>query len=209
NKKFFKCNNNVTFKKIEKKMDIANIRRDYTLKSLDLDEVADSPLTQFKMWLDEAIIAKVNEANAMNLATLNLKNRPSSRIVLLKGIDHGFLFFTNYESKKGQELSQTPYAALTFFWPELERQVRIEGSVEKSSPEISDTYFLSRPKGSQIGAWVSPQSRVIPHRTFLEDRMLEMTMKLQNEELTRPEHWGGYKVNPYYVEFWQGRASRL
>lgn len=190
-------------------MDIANIRRDYTLKSLDLDEVADSPLTQFKMWLDEAIIAKVNEANAMNLATLNLKNRPSSRIVLLKGIDHGFLFFTNYESKKGQELSQTPYAALTFFWPELERQVRIEGSVEKSSPEISDTYFLSRPKGSQIGAWVSPQSRVIPHRTFLEDRMLEMTMKFQNEELTRPEHWGGYRVNPNYVEFWQGRASRL
>jgi len=139
-------------------MDIANIRKDYTLTSLELEMVTESELVQFQTWLDEALKTQVIALNAMNLSTLNSLNRPSSRIVLLKGIDHGFVFFTNYESKKGKELVNNPFAALTFFWPELERQVRVEGGVEKLSPRLSDQYFLSRPKGSQIGAWASPQS---------------------------------------------------
>jgi pyridoxamine 5'-phosphate oxidase len=190
-------------------MDIANIRKDYTLKSLEPDEVADLPITQFKGWLEEAIKAEVNEPNAMNLSTLNMQNRPSSRIVLLKGLDHGFIFYTNYESKKGKELEQCPFAALNFFWPELERQVRVEGEVEKVSAADSDKYFHSRPVGSQIGAWTSPQSQVIPSRSFLEEREKEMALRFQTETLRRPPNWGGYRVIPYYFEFWQGRASRL
>src|SRR5690554_6183429 len=145
-------------------MDIANIRKDYTLKSLELDAVKDSPLDQFKIWLDEAIKSVVMEPNAMNLATINADNRPSSRVVLLKGLDHGFVFYTNYESKKGLELNNSPYAALNFFWPELERQVRVEGTVEKVDATTADNYFLSRPIKSRIGAWASPQSQVIPNR---------------------------------------------
>ena len=191
------------------KMDIANIRKDYTLKSLELDEVADSPLDQFHRWLEEAITADVNESNAMNLATINSLNRPSSRIVLLKGIDHGLIFYTNYDSKKGKELQERPSAALNFFWPELERQVRIEGEVEKVSDAASDKYFYSRPVGSQIGAWASPQSQVIPDRSFLENREAEMRLRFETETLHRPAHWGGFRLIPYYFEFWQGRASRL
>jgi len=190
-------------------MDIANIRKDYTLRALELDEVTDSPLEQFSLWLEEAITAKVNEPNAMNLATINAQNRPSSRIVLLKGLDYGFIFYTNYNSQKGQELQERPFAALNFFWPELERQVRIEGNVEKTSEADSDRYFHSRPVGSQIGAWASPQSQVIPSRFFLEDREKEMTSRFQNETLHRPPHWGGFRLIPTYFEFWQGRASRL
>lgn len=190
-------------------MDIANIRKDYTLKSLELDEIADSPIAQFDRWLEEAIKAEVNEPNAMNLATINSQSRPSSRIVLLKGLDHGFIFYSNYTSKKGNELQQHPFAALNFFWPELERQVRIEGDVEKVSEAESDMYFYSRPVSSQIGAWASPQSQVIPNRAFLENREEEMTLRFQTETLTRPEHWGGYRLIPYYFEFWQGRPSRL
>lgn len=190
-------------------MNIANIRKDYTLKSLGPHEVEDLPMVQFSIWLEEAIKAEVNEPNAMNLATINLQNRPSSRIVLLKGLDHGLVFYTNYESKKGQELQKHPYAALTFFWPELERQVRIEGDIEKVSAEDSDSYFLSRPVKSQIGAWTSPQSQVIQDRFFLESREKEMTVRFQTETLRRPEYWGGFRLIPCYFEFWQGRASRL
>ena len=190
-------------------MDIANIRKDYTLRSLGLEEVEDSPIDQFTLWLEQAIKAEVNEPNAMNLATINLQNRPSARIVLLKGLDHGLVFFTNYESNKGRELQKCPFAALTFFWPELERQVRIEGNVEKIAEGDSDRYFLSRPVNSQIGAWTSPQSQVIPNRSYLESREKEMTLKFQSESLVRPSNWGGFRLNPFYFEFWQGRASRL
>lgn len=190
-------------------MDIANIRKEYTLKSLDKEEVADLPMDQFNIWLEEAIKAEVNEPNALNLATINSQSRPSSRIVLLKGLDQGFIFYTNYESKKGRELQKTPFAALTFFWPELERQVRIEGEVEKVDAGESDHYFLSRPVKSQIGAWTSPQSQVIPNRSFLENREKEMTLRFQSETLIRPVNWGGFRVIPYCFEFWQGRASRL
>lgn len=190
-------------------MDIANIRKDYTLRALELDEVADSPLEQFNHWLEEAITAQVNEPNAMNLATINSQNRPSSRIVLLKGLDNGFIFYTNYDSKKGRELQERPFAALNFFWPELERQVRIEGSVEKISEADSDQYFHSRPVSSQIGAWASPQSQAIPSRSFLEDREKQMALRFQTETLHRPPHWGGFRLLPTYFEFWQGRASRL
>ena len=190
-------------------MDIANIRKDYTLRALELDEVADSPLEQFNHWLEEAITAQVNEPNAMNLATINSQNRPSSRIVLLKGLDNGFIFYTNYDSKKGRELQERPFAALNFCWPELERQVRIEGSVEKISEADSDQYFHSRPVSSQIGAWASPQSQAIPSRSFLEDREKQMALRFQTETLHRPPHWGGFRLLPTYFEFWQGRASRL
>lgn len=190
-------------------MDIADIRREYSLKSLDIEEVADSPVGQFHVWLEEALKSQVLEANAMNVSTINSFNRPSSRIVLLKGLDHGFIFYTNYNSKKGQEVNNFPYAALTFFWPELERQVRVEGEVEKVDIKISDEYFRSRPIGSQIGAWTSPQSQPIPNRAFLENREREFTLQFQKESLIRPEHWGGYRVIPYYMEFWQGRSSRL
>src|SRR5690606_17798424 len=190
-------------------MDIANIRKDYTLKSLTLNEVADLPLQQFAQWLEEAIKAQVNEPNAMNLATINAQNQPSSRVVLLKGLDHGLIFFTNYDSRKGRELREHPYAALNFFWPELERQVRIEGQVEMVTEAESDRYFHSRPISSQIGAWASPQSQVIPDRTFLETREREMTQRFQTEPIASPPHWGGFRVIPQYFEFWQGRASRL
>jgi len=190
-------------------MDIAAIRKEYSLKSLDLSNIAENPLTQFKVWFQEALTASTIETNAMTLATINTENKPAARIVLLKGVDHGFLFFTNYESDKGQELDRHPYAAVTFFWPELERQVRIEGRVEKISAAESDEYFFSRPMGSQIGAWTSPQSHVIQDRAFLERRQEEIEEKFKSEKITRPSHWGGYRVIPQSVEFWQGRPSRL
>jgi len=190
-------------------MDIAAIRKEYALKSLDLPDIDDNPLVQFKVWFQEAITASAIEANAMNLATVNKNNKPSARVVLLKGLDHGFLFFTNYESDKGKELAENPFAALTFFWPELERQVRIESRVEKVTKEESDEYFFSRPISSQLGAWCSPQSHVIPDRTYLESKAEEIKEKFESEEITRPENWGGYRAIPQSVEFWQGRPSRL
>jgi len=190
-------------------MDIAAIRKEYSLKSLDLSNIADNPLIQFKVWFQEAITASTIETNAMTLSTINLSNKPSARVVLLKGIDHGFLFFTNYESDKGQELERHPFAALTFFWPELERQVRVEGRVEKVTEAESDEYFFSRPEPSQIGAWTSPQSHIIPNREYLERRLEEVEDKFKNEKITRPPHWGGYRLVPQSVEFWQGRPSRL
>ncbi|MDN3670893.1 pyridoxamine 5'-phosphate oxidase [Echinicola jeungdonensis] len=190
-------------------MDIAAIRTEYTLKSLRVEEIEDSPLKQFDIWLKQAIKAKVNEPSAMNLATVNLQNRPTSRILLLKGLDHGFVFYTSYISQKGKELEHNPYAAMTFFWPELERQVRIEGNIVKTSKEESEKYFLSRPPGSQIGAWVSPQSKIIPNREFLESKEKEMIDYFKNNPMEKPDNWGGYRLIPDRVEFWQGRPNRL
>ncbi len=171
-------------------MEIAAIRKEYTLKSLDLQEVADSPMEQFRIWWEEALKSQVLEANAMNVSTLNADHKPSSRIVLLKGLDHGFVFYTNYESRKGREIENFPFVALTFFWPELERQVRVEGKVEKTDANTSDIYFLSRPMGSQIGAWASPQSQIIPDRTYLEKREKEFILRFSQYSLVRPQHWG-------------------
>ncbi len=189
---------------------IADIRKDYTLHELSEGEVAEDPISQFNSWFQEAVEAKVNEPNAMSLGTA-VDGQPSVRIVLLKGIDEkGFRFYTNYQSAKGEQLKQNPKAALTFFWPELERQVRIEGVVEKLTDEASDTYYNSRPKGSRVGAWSSPQSQVIPDREVLEERVQEYTQKFENtEEVPRPDFWGGFVLIPAMVEFWQGRPSRL
>ncbi|TDK42748.1 pyridoxamine 5'-phosphate oxidase [Algoriphagus formosus] len=190
-------------------MDISSIRKDYTLKSLDISDVNDSPFEQFHQWLREAISAEVLEVNAMTLSTLHADGYPNGRVVLLKELDYGFVFFSNYQSEKGQELENHPKASLTFFWPELERQVRVMGTVEKISESQSDEYFLSRPRGSQIGAWASPQSHKINSREVLEERLKEMQLRFEEEKLVRPPHWGGYRVLPHKIEFWQGRPSRL
>jgi pyridoxamine 5'-phosphate oxidase len=189
---------------------IADIRRDYSLKTLSETEITTDPFQQFADWWQQAIDSKIDEVNAMTLATASLEGVPSARIVLLKGYDkNGFVFYTNYESAKGQELAENPRASLLFFWKELERQVRITGLVEKVSAVENDEYFLSRPTGSQIGAWASPQSHVIENRDWLENKVKELETKFSNEQLTRPDHWGGYRVKPVIIEFWQGRSSRL
>ncbi len=191
-------------------MDIAAIRKEYTLKELDESQVHADPIQQFKIWFDEALGAEVPEPNAMNLATVDVNGRPTSRIVLLKGIEEQeFVFYTNYQSRKGQEMAKTPYVCLNFFWAELERQVRIEGKVKKVVAATSDAYFNSRPKGSRIGAHVSPQSTVIKNRAVLEETAERLQKEFENKEVLRPEHWGGYSVKPFLMEFWQGRASRL
>lgn len=189
---------------------IADIRKDYSLKTLNEHEVAANPFQQFADWWQQAIDSQIDEVNAMTLATATLEAVPDARIVLLKGYDEqGFVFFTNYESAKGQELAENPRASLLFFWKELERQVKIIGLVEKVSAAESDDYFLSRPTGSQVGAWASPQSHVIENRAWLENRVKEMEQKFSKEALSRPSHWGGYRVKPVIIEFWQGRSSRL
>ena len=189
---------------------LADIRKDYMLRTFDEQDVNPDPFEQFKQWLHEAIESEVHEPNAMTLATADVSGQPHARIVLLKGFDHdGAVFFTNYQSHKGQQLEQNPRVALVFFWPELERQVRIEGKATKVNPEHSDRYFLSRPLGSQIGAHASPQSEVIVNRQHLEDRVKEFEELFAQQPLLRPEHWGGYVVEPERFEFWQGRNSRL
>lgn len=190
---------------------IADLRRSYSLKQLSVDDVHAHPIEQFRTWFEEALKSQSLEANAMTLATADGQGRPSARIVLLKGFDDsGFVFFTNYESSKGREIEVNPYVSLLFFWAELERQVRIEGVVEKVSADYSREYFQSRPKGSQIGAWASPQSRVIESRDVLEQRMREFSEDFKHDEvLPLPEFWGGYLVRPRNMEFWQGRESRL
>lgn len=189
---------------------IADIRRDYSLKTLLETEVANDPFLQFGDWWQQAIESEIDEVNAMTLATASLEGVPSARIVLLKAYnENGFVFFSNYESAKGQELAENPRASLLFFWKELERQVRITGLVEKLSAAENDEYFLSRPTGSQIGAWASPQSHVIENRSWLENRVNELNEKFKTEPLSRPPHWGGYRVKPVIIEFWQGRSSRL
>ncbi|TAL87951.1 MAG: pyridoxamine 5'-phosphate oxidase [Candidimonas sp.] len=189
-------------------MPVADIRQSYEKSVLLEASLAATPLEQFTRWFDEALTAKVLEPNAMTLATCSAKGRPSARTVLLKGYDErGFVFFTNYESRKGQDLADNPNACLLFFWPALERQIRLEGSIEKISGQESDIYFNSRPLGSRIGAWVSPQSQPIS-RAALEARDAELTKSL-GDHPARPPHWGGYRLKPDYVEFWQGRPSRL
>ena len=190
-------------------MNLAAIRKEYSLQSLEIDQVATDPFVQFKSWLNDAMQAEVLEVNAMCLATLGKDGFPNSRIVLLKELDHGFVFFTNYESSKGKELEAYPKASLTFFWAEIERQVRIVGTVSKISPEESDAYFLSRPYGSQLGAWASPQSQEIANREVIENNQKELEGKFSESVMFRPAHWGGFRLVPHRVEFWQGRPSRL
>ena len=189
---------------------IAAIRKDYQLAALDETITGNDPLSFFSKWFAEAHAAEAAEVNAMTLATIDAQNRPHARIVLLKGLDEkGFLFFSNYNSVKGKDIAVKPYAALVFFWQELERQVRVEGFVEKISDEESDVYFHSRPEGSRLGAWSSPQSQVIPDRAFLEKKFSDYALKFSGSAIPRPSHWGGYRVVPDKIEFWQGRSNRM
>ncbi|MBR8057831.1 pyridoxamine 5'-phosphate oxidase [Burkholderia dolosa] len=188
---------------------LADLRINYSRASLDEADVAPDPFAQFDRWFNEALAARLPEPNTMTLATVGADGRPSARIVLIKGVDErGFVFFTNYESRKGRELAAHPYAALLFYWIELERQVRIEGRIEKTSAEESDRYFASRPLGSRIGAWASEQSAVIDSRATLEAREKAVAERF-GDDPPRPPHWGGYRVVPDAIEFWQGRPSRL
>lgn len=190
--------------------DIRDLRNDYTLSGLDIADVLANPVAQFRQWFDAAVQANVPEPNAMHVSTVSAGGRPDGRIVLLKDVsDAGFVFYTNYESRKGKELTGQPFAALTFFYPELERQIRIEGTVEKVSPDVSDGYFASRPRSSQIGAWVSHQSTVIEGREVLENRQRELETQFSGQAVPRPPYWGGFCVVPDAIEFWQGRTSRL
>lgn len=190
---------------------LSELRSEYSKASLDVSSVSIDPIIQFEKWFHEAMEARVLEPNAMNLSTINEDNRPSSRIVLLKGIEQNrFLFFTNYQSTKGKELDKNPACALTFFWPELERQVRIEGTATRVDEKRSEAYFQSRPRGSQIGAWTSPQSSLIESRGILEARAKQMEEKFKGVEvLPKPNQWGGFQVDPMIIEFWQGRPNRL
>ena len=190
--------------------EIADIRKDYKLASLEEADVASNPIDQFARWWNEAVASQIDEVNAMTLATVNAAGVPAARIVLLKGYNpNGFIFFTNYESDKGKNLAQNPNAALVFFWKELERQIRIEGTVQKVSAQESDRYFNSRPASSRIGAWASPQSAVIENRLVIEQNVERYSSIFANDSIERPDHWGGYIVKPTSIEFWQGRSSRL
>ncbi|OKH14530.1 pyridoxamine 5'-phosphate oxidase [Fischerella major NIES-592] len=189
---------------------LADLRKDYTLQDLNETDVAPNPFIQFQKWFDEALTAQLLEPNAMTVATATTDGKPSARMVLLKDFDErGFVFFTNYNSHKGQELAENPQAALVFWWAELERQVRICGHVEKVSENDSDRYFQSRPFNSRLGAWASNQSEVIESRIILEQRLQELKAKYENQDVPRPPHWGGLRVIPTEIEFWQGRSSRL
>ncbi|MDN7875254.1 pyridoxamine 5'-phosphate oxidase [Burkholderia aenigmatica] len=188
---------------------LADLRINYSRASLDEADVAPDPFAQFDRWFKEALAAKLPEPNTMTLATVGDDGRPSARIVLIKGVDErGFVFFTNYESRKGRDLAAHPQAALLFYWIELERQVRIEGRIEKTSAEESDRYFASRPLGSRIGAWASEQSAVIDSRATLEAQEKAVSERY-GDNPPRPPHWGGYRLVPDSIEFWQGRPSRL
>ncbi len=190
-------------------MNIADLHQEYMRESLDEQDVAHDPFVQFDRWFKEAIAAKMPMLNAMTLATVSASGQPAARIVLLKGVDaRGFVFFTNYSSRKGTEIAANPAAALLFHWTELEREVRIDGSVEKVTAQESDEYFASRPLGSQHAAIASPQSEVVPNRAVLEARFATAE-KTQGDAPTRPAHWGGYRVLPSAIEFWQGRPNRL
>jgi pyridoxamine 5'-phosphate oxidase len=191
-------------------MSVADMRKNYTLQGLIEADVDPNPFKQFQTWFDAAITANLPEPNALTLATASRDGRPSARVVLLKGFDErGFVFYTNYESRKGRELDENPFAAMVFLWDELERQVRIEGAVERVSADESDDYFNSRPWGSRLGAWASKQSTVITGRDVLDQQWQELTAAYEGREVPRPPHWGGYRVIPQVIEFWQGRPSRL
>lgn len=190
--------------------DFEQLRKDYRLQSLEKKDVSADPFLQFNLWWKEALDSKIEEANAMTLATASPQGKPSARIVLLKEISsEGFVFFTNYESHKGKQILENPQACLVFFWKELERQVRIEGKIQKVSAMESDSYYATRPLESRIGAWSSPQSQVIASRTQLEKRVEEYTQKFSSGNIPRPPHWGGYVLIPELIEFWQGRPGRL
>jgi pyridoxamine 5'-phosphate oxidase len=189
---------------------IADIRKTYALFSLNEKDAAKTPVLQFNKWWDAAVKSNIDDVNAMTLSTVTDKGSPAARIVLLKGYDEsGFVFFTNYESQKGNELLNNEQACLSFYWKELQRQVRIDGTVSKLTDEENDTYFHSRPEGSQMGAWASPQSRVIKSREVIEANFLKYEKKFNGKIIPRPPHWGGYRVHPQVVEFWQGRENRL
>ncbi len=190
--------------------ELYNFRKDYKLDSLSKEEVDENPITQFKKWMDQAISFHIAEPNAMTLVTSTPDGIPSARIVLLKSFDNdGFVFFTNYESRKGQELAKNPHACIVFDWHLMERQVRVEGVAKKISDEESDHYFNSRPESSQLGAWISPQSTFIDDRQELENRKTKIENMFEDKPISRPPHWGGYVLKPHTVEFWQGRQSRL
>jgi pyridoxamine 5'-phosphate oxidase len=191
-------------------LDLAAIRKDYALSSLTERDVDADPIRQFERWFADALSAQVLEPNAMTLATATRDGSPSARIVLLKGVDaHGFTFFTDYRSRKGAELTENPLAALTFLWKEIERQVRIAGAVSRVSSAESEAYFRSRPPGSRLGAWASHQSAVIASREALEERLRDVTRQFPTDDIPLPPHWGGFRVVPDEIEFWQGRPSRL
>jgi pyridoxamine 5'-phosphate oxidase len=191
-------------------MTLSDLRKDYTLAGLTEADLDPDPIAQFRIWFAEAQAAKGVEPNAMSVATADVAGRPSVRTVLLKGLDgRGFVFYTNYESDKGQALAENPRAELLFYWAELERQVRVSGSVERVSREETEVYFRSRPIGSQVGALVSPQSQVIAGRETLDERFRELEEQYRAGDVPLPEHWGGYRVVPETIEFWQGRTSRL
>lgn len=190
---------------------LSEIRTEYSKSTLDTSSVLADPIKQFEKWFEEALDSKALEPNAMTLSTLTEGGTPTSRIVLLKGVEGGqFVFYTNYQSQKGKELEAQPACSLNFFWPELERQVRIEGVAQRVSPASSDAYFQSRPRASQIGAWASPQSALIKDRLILEQRILEIEKRYTDlKVLPRPKQWGGYAITPMEIEFWQGRPNRL
>ncbi|MCB0210879.1 MAG: pyridoxamine 5'-phosphate oxidase [Anaerolineae bacterium] len=193
-----------------KKPSVADLRIEYERPKLQRSMLKADPLEQFKLWLDEAIAANIIEPHAMTLATATASGIPSARTVLLRGYDaNGFVFYTNYDSQKGKELAENPYAALTFYWATLHRQVRISGSVSRISAIESNHYFQSRPKSSQIGAWASKQSQVLRSRAELEDEFQEFETEFQDKDVPRPPYWGGFIVSPDMLEFWQGRPSRL
>jgi pyridoxamine 5'-phosphate oxidase len=190
---------------------IVSLRKEYSSAFLNEEDVNHNPFKQFELWMHQAVEAEILEPHAMTVSTVSSEGKPSSRIVLLRGFDeNGFVFYTNYKSHKGNDMAQNNYACLNFFWPELERQIRIEGSISKIDQQISTDYFHSRPRESQIGAWASVQSAVIANRKVVEDAFILYTEKFKDLELIpKPEHWGGYNIKPTSIEFWQGRPSRL
>lgn len=191
-------------------MELFDMRREFSLKTLKEEDVPKDPIELFAQWLRDAITAESMEPNAMNLATSTPDGRPSSRVVLLKQLTKdGFIFFTNYNSKKGKQIDNNKFCALNFIWHELERQVRIEGIIQKVSTTDSDSYFALRPENSKLGAWASPQSEVIPDRNYLEKLVVDFQNKFLNKNINRPINWGGYIIKPYLIEFWQGRSNRL
>ncbi len=195
---------------MELPLDIATLRHDYVAHGLRRAELDPDPIVQFTKWFSEAAAAQLRDVNAMSLGTIADDGTPEVRVVLLKGIsEHGFVFFTNYDSAKGKQIAANPRVALTFFWVQLERQIRITGLAEKTSIKESEEYFHSRPLGSQLGAWASPQSQVIANREVLEAQLAEATQKFAGKIVPLRANWGGYRVLPQTVEFWQGRTNRL
>ncbi len=189
---------------------INSLRHDFAKQTLDESDVNANPVLQFKKWFKEAVDAKINEPNAMTVSTATIDGKPSARILLLRNFnENGFVFYTNYNSRKGSDIEANPHCALLFFWPELERQVRIEGILQKQTAQESDLYFNTRPRGSKLGAWTSEQSKVIASRKVLDNKYKKLSEKYPNKNIPRPPYWGGYLLKPVSIEFWQGRPNRL